>query len=242
MRRIFPVFLAAGLLTLGGCASKRDYKTADFSGERVYRHGGDAPQLRENEVLGLKDGSATDEDIRRVLDETRSVRVPAGSKVLLVQSGAGHPDSAMIRELSKHLSVVPHTGVPGEVRADDGDAGKALRLAAARANAETLIVYWGKLELFRDDLPTSIVSWVPVVDFAVPDEYQKARLQLTVAVIDVRTGKWATFRTEPVEADALTTRYARERSPKHSFQGAKERLYRAAVQKLTDGYISAQAQ
>lgn len=245
-RRRFPLaVLAAALMSsliLTGCASRRDYKSADFSGNKVYaRHGNNVPQLSENEVLGLKGGAqTTDEDIRRTLDETRSVRVPAGSKVLLVQSGASHPDSEMVQELSKHLSVVPHTGVPSEVNASEGDAGKSLRLAAARSNAETLIVYWGKLELFRDDLPTSIVSWLPVVDFAVPDEYQKVRMQLTVAVVDVRTGQWATYRTEPIEEDTLTTRYNRERNPKWSLERTKERLYRSAVKKLAEGYLAAQ--
>jgi hypothetical protein len=239
MRKILLAVAAVGCLGWCGCAGHRDYKSADFSGERIYRAGSHVPQLDENDVLGLKSAAATDEEIRSVLEQTRTVRIAPGSKVLLVQSGASHPDSAMIGELSRHVAVVPHTGIPGEVNGGEGGAGKALRLDAARSSAETLVVYWGKLELFRDDLVTSIVSWVPVVDLAVPDEYQKVRMQLTVAVVDVRTGNWATFRTEPVEADALTTRYARERSPKLSLERTKERLYRAAVKKLTDGYIAA---
>ena len=236
---LFAVAILGLLFT--GCTSNVAYRSADFSGNKTYKKGAPiGPQLKENEVLGLRASEKlTDKEIQRVLDETRSLQLKQGSTILLVQSGAAHPDKAMIDELSNHFVVVPHTGIPSEVCSDSDDISKALRLAAAQSKAESIVVYWGKLELKRDDLPTSIVSWVPVIDFTVPDEYQRVRMHLKLALIDVRTGNWATFRTEPVESDSLTTRYAREHEQKWLLENMKRSLYQASVRKLVGSYVMA---
>jgi hypothetical protein len=241
MRFGYPV-LAAGVVLFAACGTTPEYRTADLSSDQTYKKKGkSSPQLAENEVLGLQaHGSASDSDIRRILDETRSFNLREQSNVLLVQSGAHHPDNEMIQALSKHFTVVPNSGIPSDLRAEEeGDVSKALRLAAAHAKAETIIVYWGKVEMKRDDLPTGLVSWVPVVDFIVPDEYQKVRMHIKVALIDVRTGQWATFRTEPIEDQMLTTRYAREKAPNWPLKSIKERMYQSSVRKLLDGYVMA---
>ena len=233
------VFLA-GTILLAGCGTERGFRSAEFSSDQTYKKG-KSSQLKENEVLGLQAADDVSErDIRRILDETRTLSVKEGSSILLVQSGSQHPDSEMINRLSKHFSVIPNSGVPAELRAEvDGNVSKALRLAAAHAKAETVLVYWGEMEIKRDDLPTGIVSWVPVIDFVVPDEYQKVRVYLKVALIDVRGGQWATFRTEPIEEQTLTTRYAREKEPNWPLGPVKGRAYDACVQKLLHGYVLA---
>ena len=228
-------------LVLIGCESNVAYRSADFSGNKVYKKGSPVgPQLKENEVLGLRPSeNLSDEEIQRVLEETRALQVRSRSTILVVQSGAAQPDKTMLDELSKVFTVVPHTGIPLEVCSEGDDIGKALRLAAAQSKAETILVYWGKLELKRDDLPTSIVSWVPVIDFAVPDEYQRMRMHLKLALIDVRTGNWSTFRTESIESDSLTTRYAREHEQKWPLENVKRRLYQTSVRKLVGSYVLA---
>ena len=235
------IALAGAALLLTGCETNVNYRAADFSGDKVYKKGAASPQLKENEVLGLRNTRRVDDDdISRILDEASALKIKEGSRILLVQSGAAHPDKDMIDELSKRFVVIPHTGIPNEVRTNpDDDVSKSLRLAAAHSKAETLMVYWGNLEIKRDDLPTSLVSWVPIVDFSVPDEYQRVRMHLKVALVDVRTGSWATFRTEPVESEALTTRFAREHEQKWPLQNTKQRLYKNSVQKLVDGYVMA---
>ena len=234
--------LALAALAWAGCETSVSYKAGNFSGENPYaKTGPSAPQLHEHEVLGLKPtGAISEADIERALEQAGTLRLQRGSKLLVVQSGAAHPDRAMIDELSRHFTVIPHTGLPADLRqgAEGASVSKALRLAAAHSKAETILVYWGHLEMKRNDLPTSLVSWVPVVDFAVPDEYQKARMHVKVALIDVRTGHWATYRTEPIEQDALTTRYARERQPGHSLERTRQRVYESAVKRLADGYLA----
>lgn len=240
MNRTFAL-LTAAVWAVCGCTSNHDFKAADFSG-KVYKKGGPGPQLKENEVLGLNpSGKVTDEDIRRILDETRTLQIRAGGSLMLVQSGARHPDAAMVEQLAQHFIVVPYTGVPSELSSEENSESisKALRLAAAHSKADTILVFWGTLEMKRNDLPTGIVSWVPVVDFVVPDEYQKTRMYLKVALIDVRSGQWATFRTEPIEEEGLTTRYAREHDQKWPLHSLRERLYQASVRKLMDGYVLA---
>jgi hypothetical protein len=243
MKRVSLALWAVALLfLLAGCETNTNYRSADFSGNKTYKKGAaPGPQLKENEVLGLRNTRAVkDTDIERILNEASSLRIAEGSTILLVQSGVAHPDKEMVDALSKHFVVVPHTGVPNELRSDpDDDISKALRLAAAHSKAETLLVYWGHLEMMRDDLPTSLVSWVPVVDFTVPDEYQRVRMHLKAALIDVRSGNWATFRTEPIESDALTTRFAREHEQKWPIQNTKQRLYKNSVERILKAYVMA---
>ena len=232
------IALSAGVFLFVGCHTEKGYRSADFSGQKLYTKGySSATELKENEVLGLKNTRAvTDDDINRILDETSTIKVREGSTILLVQSGAPSPDQSMIDELSKRFVVIPHTGLPAQVRNGGDDVSKALRLAAAHSKAETIIVYWGELEMKRDEMPTSLVSWVPVVDFMVPDEFERLRMHLKLALIDVRTGHWSTFRTEPIETEALTTRHAREHQKRYPLQKSKNRLYQNAVRKLVDSY------
>jgi hypothetical protein len=224
-------------LALCGChvSSNVDFKGADFN-EKPFKHHNSKAQLKESEVLGLHEkGEVTDEEIRRTLDETRSFRLKKGASVLLVQSGVSVPDRAMVDEMSKHFHVVPHTGIASEILPSDSNGAtlsRSLRLAAAQANAEAIVVYWGNLEMKRDEMPTHIVSWVPVVDVVVPDEYQKLRMRLKVALIDVRSGRWSSFRAEPFEEKALSTRYSREHSDSGSIASLKKKTYQSAVEEL----------
>ncbi|HTG44704.1 MAG TPA: hypothetical protein VK633_09245 [Verrucomicrobiae bacterium] len=233
--------LIAALSLFSACGTHQNYRTAEFGSDKIYHKGKQTPQLHQSDVLGLHTAKAVnDEDIRRILDESRSFHIQENSNILLVQSGAAHPDKEMVDQLSRHFTVLPFTGVPSELSTSRGGAvSKALRLAAAESKAETVLVYWGSVEIMRDDLPTGIVSWVPVVDFMVPDEYQKVRMHLKLALIDVRTGQWATFQTEPVEDKTLTTRYAREKEPSWPIKSIKQRVYESCVRKLLDGYVLA---
>jgi hypothetical protein len=232
------IAVLSGAFLLMGCHTEKGYRSADFSGQKLYTKGySSATELKENDVLGLKNTSeVSDDDISRILDETSTIKVREGSTLLLVQSGARSPDQSMIDELSKRFVVVPHTGIPSEIRNGRDDTSKALRLAAAHSKAETILVYWGELEMKRDEMPTSLVSWVPVVDFMVPDEFERLRMHLKLALIDVRSGNWSTFRTEPIETEALTTRHAREHQKRYPLQNSKNRLYQNAVRKLVDNY------
>jgi hypothetical protein len=147
-----------------------------------------AGELSEYQVLGISIyRQITESDITKRLGEPHKFALHTGSCIMLAQSGAETPDKALVLELAKHFSVLFISGVPDSEPADDpfkddqDDAGpgnargrqtlqsvrldKALRLAAAKAGADTILVVWTR----------SAGKGIPGV---------------RAAVIDVETGKW----------------------------------------------------
>lgn len=71
------------------------------------------------------------------------------------------------------------------------------------------MVYWGVLESARENLSTKVVSWVPILGALVPDENQRMRIRLKVALIAVKTGHWSMFSPEPFDDVDFSSRGAR---------------------------------
>jgi len=92
--------VALALALFSGCGTNREYRSADLASDRAYKKGKTSPQLKENEVLGLNGGNASDADIEKILDGTRSFALKEYSNMLLVQSGSSHPDREMVDQLS----------------------------------------------------------------------------------------------------------------------------------------------
>ena len=113
---------------------------------------------------------------------------------------------------------------------------KSLRLAAARAGAETIVCYWGILESAREKIATKTVSWVPVVGWFVPDERQHMRIRLKLALIDVRTGNWSVLSPPAFDSKALTVSPRRAVADQKLVERLKQRAYSAAVQELVNEY------
>jgi len=109
---------------------------------------------------------------------------------------------------------------------------KNLRLAAARAGAETLVCYWGTLESARRKMETKTVSWVPIAGWMVPDESQQMRIRLKLALIDVRTGNWRVVAPEPFTDKAWSTGFTRDSSDQKQVELLKRRAYEAGVKLL----------
>ena len=157
-------------------------------------------ELSEFDVLGITRGAVvSDTEIERTLAGAKQVRLHPGDSILLIQSGAMFPDGPMVKELSKNFRVVPFSGVPAmrimkDGRSEGRDAetfSKSLRLAAARGGDSTILCYWGILESENAKLPTKPVSWMPIVNWMMPDEREHMRIRLKMALIDVRTGNWS---------------------------------------------------
>jgi hypothetical protein len=172
-------------------------------------------ELSEFDVLGISRGGINSEsDIRRALEDSKPVKLRPGSSILLIQSGALIPDGPMVAELSKHFHVVPFSGIPSMRRIRPGfqtespdpeNYSKLLRLTAARGGTGFIVCYWGMLDSGSDRLATKMVSWVPVVHWVVPDERQYMRIQLKVAVVDVRSGSWSVFSPAPLDDARVST-------------------------------------
>lgn len=205
---------------------------------------------------------ASEDDIQRALREAKPIRLTPGSTILLVQSGAIFPDGVMVSELSKTFRVVPFTGVSPEPMppeqhdrrspsnrssilaagrevyqtpppaADPGAYSRLLRLAAARAGASVVVCYWGILESGRENLGTKTITWIPAVNWLVPDERQHMRISLKVAVVDVASGSWSVFSVQPPDMRTITRNPKREAADQKLVEALKEKAYELAARDL----------
>jgi hypothetical protein len=200
-------------------------------------------ELSEFDVLGIPRGEITSEaEIQRALADSKPIKLHPGSSILLIQSGALFPDGPMVTELSKSFRVVPFSGVPtvrkfgaGGLQTESSDPesySKALRLTAARGSADFIVCYWGMLESENDRLPTKTVSWVPIVHWFVPDEKQRLRIRLKVALVDVRSGNWSVFSPKPFEDARVSTSPRRSAVDQKHVERLKNLAYQASAAEL----------
>lgn len=249
------LFLVAACALLAGCASKRSisnssYRAAEHASAHGYRESTDPGfeyrgELSEFDVLGVaRDQTAFDEDIQQALEKARPVRLTPHTAILLIQSGAMFPDGPMVGELSKHFTVVPFSGVPpgkdslgSQETRDSAGFSRSLRMAAARAGAETILCYWGVLESAQEKIATKAVSWVPVVTWFVPDEREHMRLRLKLALIDVRTGDWSVLSPPPFDSKALSVGTRRAVADQKLVERLKGQAYEACVRDLLKVYV-----
>jgi hypothetical protein len=196
-------------------------------------------ELTEFDVLGIARGELTSEaSIRRALDDAKKVRLRQDSSILVIQSGALFPDNGMIHELEQHFRVMPFSGVPPhEPAASDPETfAKSLRLAAARAGNDIILCYWGMLECESGNLPTKTISWLPVANWVLPDEKQKMRIRLKLALVDVRSGSWAVFTPPPFEDTLVSERKHRMSADQAQVEKLKLEAYQAGVTNLLKLY------
>ena len=251
--KVYLLILVCALLA--GCA--KTTRSISHSGYREegsssgYAPGSDPGldykgELSEFDVLGIARGELTSEaEIRRTLDRAGKIRLHAGSSILLIQSGALFPDGPIGTELSKHFQVVPFSGVPPLRKVgpephtesiDPESYSKSLRLAAARGGNDLIVCYWGILESESENLPTKTVSWVPVVNWVLPDEKQHMRIRLKVALIDVRTGNWAIFSPKPFENASISVSPRRVAADQKQVERLKVAAYEASARELVRMY------
>ena len=208
-------------------------------------------ELSEYDVLGISRGEVTSEnEIRRTLARSGRVWLRPDSGILLIQSGAVFPDGAMVEELTKRFRVIPFSGVPNIRRTPSGDRtesfdpesfAKSLRLTAARGGAEVIVCYWGVLESASEHLVTKTVSWVPVVNWMVPDEKQRMRIRLKIALIDVATGDWTVLTPPALEDARLSTSPRREVVDQKQVERLKHKAYAAGASELIKLYSREEA-
>lgn len=203
-------------------------------------------ELSECDVLGVSRGETTSEaEIRRVFENAKPVKLRRDSSILLIQSGALFPDGPMVTELSKHFTVVPFSGVPslrksaGSVQTESLDPesySRSLRLTAAHGGNDVIVCYWGILESENERLPTKTVSWVPVVNWILPDEVQHMRIRIKLALIDVRSGNWTVFSPQAFDSDRISIRPRRGAVEQRQVERLKEKAYQASVKALVSAY------
>ena len=249
--------VTAAFLLLAGCSSTRSisnssYRESDYVYQVSPRPNGSDPgfeyrgELSEFDVLGITRGaSASEADIQRVLASAKQMRLQPRDSILLIQSGAMFPDGPMVSALSQHFRVVPFSGVPPASRRtlggqfespDAGSFARSLRFVAARGGCDVILCYWGILESENAKLATKTVSWVPVVNWFVPDENEHMRLRLKLALVDVRTGDWAVLSPPPVESSKLSISPRRGAADQQLVERLKDRAYAAGARELVQQY------
>jgi hypothetical protein len=235
-RRYLSLTLLAATMLLCGC-STRSISDSGYPGSRgnpLY-HG----ELSEFDVLGIDASTpVSDAEIGAQFTEYRKITVKRGAPILVIQSGALIPDDAMLRELGRQLVISPFSGIPiAGSAARPASYAHALRLAAAKGGYEVIVCYWGVLESAVENHATKLVSWVPIIGMAVPDESQHMRIRLRVAVVDVRSGRWSMFSPENFEDEALTAGAIRRQSDQEQVALLKDRAYRAAAQTFSARFV-----
>ena len=79
---------------------------------------------------------------------------------------------------------------------------------------------------------TRTVSWVPIVGWALPDQRQRMRIRLKMAVVDVRSGHWEMFSPEAFEDSAFSGRVGREGADQAQVWALKDKAYVVAADDL----------
>jgi hypothetical protein len=201
-------------------------------------------ELTEFDVLGIdRQQSVSEADVRAAAAARQPLSLRKGAALLLIQSGALLPDATMIRALESHYTVGVFSGIPDAAPAGASPAAPTasayamkLRLAAARGGYDTIVTYWGLLEAEQQRLATKAVSWVPIVGMAIPDETQRLRIRLKVAVVDVASGRWDVFAPAEFDDDALSASLIRASSDQTQVALLKDRAYKAAAEDLVKRY------
>lgn len=227
--------LGAGalLLPLAGCEEGSISDSTPYNGSAYV--GGRGHEIDELDLLGAHGGPVSEGDIQDALRHERSgsgVRAWPGSSLLVVQSGAVAPDSIMLGDLERSYRVFPFSGVSAESHRD-GSLGRELRLAAARSGCTHILCYWGKLESIHEDQVTKTVSWVPIVGSLVPDEERTTRLRVRAVLLDVASGRSATFTPPAAQNSALSPSLLRGSSADKQVYDLKTSAYAGLVARLT---------
>lgn len=230
-----------GVLLISGC-STRSISNTDRGSNAFYRG-----ELSDQDVLGVmpKQG-ITDDDIKTALNNSRySFRLPKDSSILLIQSGAMTPDVEMQAALKQYYSIAVFSGIPQYARNNYGaqptseeavDYPRLLRLTAANGGQDKILVYWGQLESGSENEVTKVVSWVPFVGGVLPDETQKMRIVLRIALIDVLSGRWITFTPEAFDSTSVSGRYNRNSKDAKQIMELKAKAYEAAAKEIFERF------
>jgi hypothetical protein len=128
------------------------------------------------------------------------------------------PDEPMVKALEKYYNVSGFSGVPQAK--SESDYSLLLRV----------------LETAQKGIGTKVVSWVPLVGGAIPDETQDMRIRLKVAMVDVKSGQWDMISPEPFRDVSVSARYTRESSDQDQVSLLKAKAYETAAGELAKRY------
>lgn len=241
MLKKLPSLCLLTIVAFTGC------QTRSISNSGYGRNYGFQGELNELAVLGIDSNKGiTENDIQYALKQEGRIKLNRSDKIVLIQSGTQFPDDAFMKEVERYYDVIPLSGIPyrptsgvryGSVNKEKvPPLDKSIRLAAAKAGAKTVVVYWGILESSRKGYATKTVSWMPIVGSVIPDENQQMRIRLKAAVIDVGSGYWEMLFPEVYEDDQTSTKLNRKQSDQQQVQLLKQKGYKRLIADLKMRY------
>jgi hypothetical protein len=227
-RVLMVLIISAGIW---GCATRSISNSGypgDTKSQNPYYYG----ELNEMDVLGSADAkSASEEDIRKALENRQEIKLRKNTTIIVIQSGAIKPDEPMIDELNKKFIIISFSGAPARQK-EQGSYSKGLRLTAAQGGCTHILCYWGTLETAVEDKATKAISWIPVAGAFIPDESQQMRIRLKAALIDVASGKWVMVTPDPIDDSALSSGLGRAKSDQKQVAELKKKAYATLVSEL----------
>jgi hypothetical protein len=227
MRIVSGVLFAVCLTAMAGC-STRSISNSGFPEDRpnwAYRG-----EVQEADLIVPAAGPIAEQEIVDQLAVRQPVVPQRGNLLMVIQSGALQPDSAMLDALGRDFRLVPVSGVPGE----SDQIGRRLRLMAAEGGVGQILCYWGELEAGRSGEAGKAVSWLPIVGSIVPDETQHMRIVLRAVLLDVATGRWRMFTPPPVDDERLSASIGRRSSDQSQVERLKHEGYASLARSLVE--------
>jgi hypothetical protein len=243
MRKFFTILALLIPIVLSGCTTQRSVSSSGYYPGAYNDRGGNDPlykgELSEFDVLGIDPGKEiSEQDITTAASgNTERLSLRKGEPLLLIQSGSMIPEQEMTENMGKYFPVSVFTGVPMQGEKGVASYAKALRLAAAKAGIDKILVYWGMLETETNDLATKNVSWVPILGWPIPDQTQLIRIRLKVALVDVKSGQWEIFVPKVFEDTTNSAYLDRKQSNQQQVAQLKSKVYQAAVESIIARFV-----
>ena len=95
-----------------------------------------------------------------------------------------------------------------------------------------MVCCWGILESGSEEIATKTVTWLPLVNWIVPDEKQHMRIRLKVALVDVASGSWSVFSVQPADSKSWAWKPRREVADQKLVESLKIKAYELAAKDL----------
>ena len=208
--------------------------------------------LTEQDVLDINPTmEVTEEDIQDAIKAASSgvFELRTGDRIILVQSGATVPDSVMQEAMMAHYQVSVYSGIApvkprpklarkGEIPLEKPEPNyiKTLRLAAAKAKQDKIIVYWGYLELGKLDTDNKTVVWQRYLSGDIPSSTKSLRYLIRFALVDVKTGMWTMYASINHQDEYMQATFKRYENDVMQVNRVKEASYRLAAQNLANHF------
>lgn len=231
-RSCYVLVMVAIVASLAGCAT-RSISNPGPPGQSPVANPAYRGELTEFDVAGINPQHKISEaDIDRALTASTDIQLHQGSHVMVIQSGATIPDAEMLKALKQYFRVGAFSGVPPTPDTPADNYARALRLAAAKGGYGTIIVYWGTLESGTRNHKNKAISWIPLIGWSINDETELMRIQLKMALIDVRSGTWRLFIPPPFTASKTSDFFTRTSTDQSLVSQLKAQAYSVAAKQL----------